>query len=565
MIRTKIPKRKLRPLMLTVAAVALWGAPLLADEIDDLARNCESPDFSLSNDAFHRLGKSKDSRAVDALIRVMQGSAEANKRQSAMEALCDFEGPKDPRAVEPIIRALRGDSDHMVRAAAARALGELKDPRAVAPLLESLGNPDEYIRERAANALGSLAAAGLKDEKAFTVLLGLLANDTVSSARAWAADSLGFYADVRAVDPLLAALKDPDGMVRAFAAASLGRLGDKKAVEPLRTLIGDPDETARRYAADALKALGASADNVAESGDLRAALTQYLAEIQASVLSAEPRSKVIALVARMDPKPVIPEEARRAMARGKVEFENVRTADQWARPAEQFQTAANLAPWWPDAYFNLAMTQEKQGDYFHSIQNFKLYLEAAPAAQDAAQIKEKIYQLEYKQENLNKCNDLIERAADLQNASQFAAALPLLQEAVTLVPDSALAHANLGHAYEGLQQNKEALAELKEGIRLGETHYNAFFSLASLYAELEENYDEAIRVMEEGIRLNQYSTDQGEYGLALASMYRNLGYYYEKKGNYKKAIECYETAIAKGHTKADEIRQGIERIRPYAG
>ena len=561
------PMKKQLVIFLAIAALVCRSRPAFADEVDDLLKRTESTDVGTSYTAFRSLGSLKEPKAVDALLRILEHDPDRVRRENAVDSLYDFNGPRDPRSVEPLIRSLDGDSETSVRSRCAYALGELgaKDPKALVALREALGHADMGVREKSAEALGKLADAGNKDENALTALIALLKNDPAPSVRSASAMALRGFKDERVIDALMLALKDEAGLVRAFSASSLGLIGDKRAIEPVRSLLGDPEETVRGYAATTLNRLGATGEAAAQGGDLRGALTQYLAEVQNSVYESEPRRKVIALVAKLDPKPALPEEAQRAMARGKVEFENVRSAAQWAKPAGEFQTAANLAPWWPDAYFNLAMTQEKQKDYYHSIENLKLYLEASPNATDTAAIKEKLYQLEYKQENAAKCDELIQRAADVANAGQPAQAIPILQEALAADPESSRAHANLGRAYEQLERFKEAISELKEGIRLGETDMGAFWSLAYCYDKAEENYDEAILVTEEGIRLNLYSAEQSDVGPMIASMYRNLGYYYEKKANYKKAIECYETAIAKGHSKADEIRQGIERIRPYAG
>ena len=60
---------------------------------------------------------------------------------------------------------------------------------------------------------------------------------------------------MRAVEPLIAALKDGDNSVRLDAAYSLGTLGDKRAVEPLIACLKAKDVHCA-YAAEALGNLG---------------------------------------------------------------------------------------------------------------------------------------------------------------------------------------------------------------------------------------------------------------------------------------------------------------------
>ena len=56
-----------------------------------------------------------------------------------------------------------------------------------------------------------------------------------------AVDALERLGDVRAVEPLLAALRDNDRDVREEAIKALGRLGDMRAMEPLLAAVEDSD------------------------------------------------------------------------------------------------------------------------------------------------------------------------------------------------------------------------------------------------------------------------------------------------------------------------------------
>jgi len=84
---------------------------------------------------------------------------------------------------------------------------------------------------------------------AVPALIALL-GDADANVRANAVWALGDIGDVRAVEPLIAALRDAD--VRWCAARALGELGDNRAVEPLIPLLGDADANVRVYAAGAL-------------------------------------------------------------------------------------------------------------------------------------------------------------------------------------------------------------------------------------------------------------------------------------------------------------------------
>jgi len=78
--------------------------------------------------------------------------------------------------------------------------------------------------------------------------------------RSYSAGVLGEIGDARAVEPLLAALKDKDVYVRENAVEALGKIGDTRAVEPLLAALKDVNW---KISSAAKKALG-------EIGDVRA-------------------------------------------------------------------------------------------------------------------------------------------------------------------------------------------------------------------------------------------------------------------------------------------------------
>ena len=63
---------------------------------------------------------------------------------------------------------------------------------------------------------------------------------------------MGRFGDTRAVEPLIAALKDESALVRVKAAASLGLLADPKAMEPLIEALQDVRPAVRRSAIQSL-------------------------------------------------------------------------------------------------------------------------------------------------------------------------------------------------------------------------------------------------------------------------------------------------------------------------
>jgi HEAT repeat protein len=76
------------------------------------------------------------------------------------------------------------------------------------------------------------------------------------TVRFYAADALGQMGDLRAVEPLIYALKDEDRIVKEAVARALGELKDLRAVEPLIQTLEDEYSRVRGAAALALGELG---------------------------------------------------------------------------------------------------------------------------------------------------------------------------------------------------------------------------------------------------------------------------------------------------------------------
>jgi HEAT repeat protein len=100
------------------------------------------------------------------------------------------------------------------------------------------------------------AASALGQTKAPRAVEPLVARlkDDQESVRVSAARSLGEIKGSQAVEPLIVTLKDPSPEVRCSAAIALGEIKDSRAIEPLITALKDQNTNVRR---DAIKALAA--------------------------------------------------------------------------------------------------------------------------------------------------------------------------------------------------------------------------------------------------------------------------------------------------------------------
>lgn len=151
------------------------------------------------------------------------------------------------------------------------------------------------------------------------------------------------------------------------------------------------------------ESLGLAAE---QAGRLREALKHYVAALQSvsegSASDQALREKIISLVQKLSPAPVVPEEARRFAVRGQIAVREAKSQADYVEAAGEFNRALKLAPWWAESYFNLAVAQGKAGQFNEATRSLKLYLLAAPNAPDAEKVKDQIYALEYRQERARK-------------------------------------------------------------------------------------------------------------------------------------------------------------------
>jgi HEAT repeat protein len=154
----------------------------------------------------------------------------------------------DPRAVDRLIEVAQDDHrDWLVRGQAVWALGEIGDERALPVVLAAFDEPE--CEPEALAALG-----GFQDDAA----LGIFARyyrHPLSYLRQQVVIGLRKHGGPESVPYLLALLHDRDPVVRSFAARSLGWLGDERAIEPLLYSLRYGDEHFRATVLDALEEL----------------------------------------------------------------------------------------------------------------------------------------------------------------------------------------------------------------------------------------------------------------------------------------------------------------------
>ncbi len=143
-----------------------------------------------------------------------------------------------------------------------KVLGYQKDAygvmrRAAAETLGQIGDPRAVepliaaLRDDGVRMAAIEALGQIRDPRAVEPLAAAL-NDREYSCREAAAEALGKIGDPRAIEPLVAALRH----TASPAAAALAQIGDPRVVEPLIAALGDKDRDVRKVAATVLGSIG---------------------------------------------------------------------------------------------------------------------------------------------------------------------------------------------------------------------------------------------------------------------------------------------------------------------
>ena len=148
----------------------------------------------------------------------------------------------------------------------------------------------------------------------------------------------------------------------------------------------------------AKKKIYRQAEQAEKNGDYRKAFRLYLETSAKQGLDSDIRKRVMKLYPKIDPPPAIPEEARKRAVFGMTAVKVAKDSKGLDRAIEEYRKAIQLAPWWADLYYNLAMVQEQRSHFREAAETFKLYLAASPKDPQAQVIQNKIYELEYKAE-----------------------------------------------------------------------------------------------------------------------------------------------------------------------
>jgi len=205
--------------------------------------------------------KMRAKRNINGLIKALtynkDGTDEEDRSIRRHAAICLGE-IKDRRAVEPLIAALK-DKDELTRVSAAWAIGNIGDTRAVGALIMTLRDSNKEIRETSAKALAVLGwqPADAKERVLRAIALSkwqdvikegvdavepLIATlkDSDEKVREASAKALGEFKDARIVEPLIVALKSSSSDMQATIRNVLFGMG-QQSIEHLVVALRDQD------------------------------------------------------------------------------------------------------------------------------------------------------------------------------------------------------------------------------------------------------------------------------------------------------------------------------------
>ncbi len=212
----------------------------MADTVSEQIAALSDEDWAIREEAATLLGALKDARAVLPLTNALRDTDRA-VREAAVGALSSLGSVSVP--------ALAGcltDPALQVQEAASAILASLADARVLAPLMQALGSRDWIVRMHAAKGLGRIG-----DPDAVPALMPLL-QDKVKAVREEASSALAAIG-VAAMAGLIEALQHDDWLVRLHAVEALGKLKSPDSVEPLlRTLFNERDSAIREDVVRAL-------------------------------------------------------------------------------------------------------------------------------------------------------------------------------------------------------------------------------------------------------------------------------------------------------------------------
>jgi cyclophilin family peptidyl-prolyl cis-trans isomerase/HEAT repeat protein len=267
------------------------------------------PAFASAADARARLLQLEDRRSYDAAVL---GAASKFPDPAVRAHAVLAAGRIGDERGRDLARAMLSDGSPEVRGAAAFACQLLDDGPATPDLIPLLSDPDPRVAGSAAQAIGAMGRGDGQD-----ALVAAIPGAAAPEPRAAMLQSLWHFADEQSVAAALPYASDPDVKVRSAALYTLSRKPIESSRAALTAALADSDADAAAGAARALGILGKSAAFEPLAATLDSgkphlvtsslnALEAILEKNPGTALSADRRSRVIALSGDANPNLAIP-------------------------------------------------------------------------------------------------------------------------------------------------------------------------------------------------------------------------------------------------------------------
>lgn len=206
------------------------------DSVPILVHFLKDNDWAVKARAAHALGKTKDPRAFEPLLKLFRNRRGKNNAcTSGATALGEL---GDQRAAYYLIKALKHPIPE-IRRSAASGLIKLKSPKALPHLLERLNDPDKTMRNNVAFAI-----AEYEDPSTFDVLKKALEKETDNNIKYAYVKGIEKCGHPESVPYLCGLLLDPSEGVKRSTAFALSSLKDSRAIPAFKKAVdkvSDPE------------------------------------------------------------------------------------------------------------------------------------------------------------------------------------------------------------------------------------------------------------------------------------------------------------------------------------
>ena len=406
--------------------------------------------------------------------------------------------------------------------------------------LQSLKNPDGYVRWKAAEALGKMG-----DETTVPVLIEAL-DDKAAGVREFAAKALGEIGDSQAMEPLIDALEDKSNFVRLEAVKALEGIADERAISPLVKSLKDSE--LRQNAANALAEIGKPelVDEALEKhrSILQRAGTYEFPEAYAQLGRAyKEREMYDAAIAAYEEaaKRASDSYRRRDYARNLVEC-YMETGEK-EKTATEYLSMIKMSSAGGGGIFmsHSDGTVERFSDREWAIRDFVESFQRQGKLSEFSEI------LETKISELPKDVGLHETLGSIyEKQGVNEKAISMYEKVVELQPYNVKNRARLALAYNRVGMADKAVMIAKEMAEKG-GDASTQSVMAKVFLECEM-YDEAVEAYKKAVSMAQGNWDRRGYQLGLAKCYDDAGKYTEAAAEYEKiaktATDSYYQDIA---------------------